>query len=73
MHLDEYVARKGRGALERLRKKTELSYGTVFNASKRKPVKYETARRISLATGGEVSIAELCEPAPLSTAEAVAP
>jgi hypothetical protein len=65
MHLDEYVAREGRGTLEKLRRETGLAYTTVFKASRRVPIKtYDAARRISLATGGEVSIAELCAPMP---------
>ena len=40
-----------------------ISYQTVHAASKGEAIKlYETARRISEATGGEVSIEELCDP-----------
>lgn len=75
MHLDEYLARGGRGTLERLREKTNLAYTTLYRAKRREPIKtWETAKTISVATGGVVTVQELCEPAPLSTAEqAVAP
>ena len=65
MHLDEYIARQGHGAKARLSRDTGLDYTTIFKAAQRKPIgRYATARRISLATGGEVSIDELCDPKP---------
>jgi hypothetical protein len=71
MHLDEYVAREGRGTLERLRDQTKLAYTTLYRAKRREPIKtWEAAKAISIATGGVVSIPELCEPAPLTFASA---
>ena len=61
MQLAEYVAREGRGTLAKLQRATGLAYTTVFRALKRPPT-YETAQKLSLATGGSVSIDELCTP-----------
>jgi hypothetical protein len=68
MHLDDYIARHGHGTKARLSRQTGLDYTTIFKAAQRRPVRrYDTARRISEATDGEVSIAELCEPSPRQT------
>ncbi len=62
MTLVEWVARQGRGAIAKLSKDTGLSYPTVLELSKgRGRAKYETAKKISEATAGEVSIESLCE------------
>lgn len=75
MQLSEWCAIKGRGEMSRLARETRLAYSTVFEAAKNgKPiVEYATAKKISDATGGEVSIAELCEPTPANGAPAPAP
>jgi hypothetical protein len=63
MTLAEYVEREGRGALSRLVERSGLSYPTVMKAAHGEPVGlYATAKAISEATGGEVSIESLCEP-----------
>lgn len=63
MRLDEWVAQSAAGELSRLARKTKLAYTTVFAiAHGQQTPRYNTAKRLSDATGGEVSIAELCEP-----------
>lgn len=63
MYLSEYVTREGRGALSRIQRETGLAYTTVFRAARGRAIKkYEVARRISAATGGAVSVEELCAP-----------
>ena len=64
MMLSEYVRSKGSGEISRIVRVAEVANTTVHRALKGQPVsRYETAKRISDATGGVVSIAELCEPA----------
>lgn len=63
MLLAEYVAREGRGTLARLQRATGLAYTTVFRALKRPPT-YETALKLSAATGGAVTVDELCNQSP---------
>ncbi len=73
MRLDAYVEREGKGSLSRLARDSGLAYSTVFNAARGTLLKeYATAKKLSDATadaGGvpQVSIAELCEPAPASS------
>ena len=55
-------ANRTRGALKQLEHQTRLSYTTLMAAKNGAAVSYETARRISEATGGEVTIEELCDP-----------
>jgi len=63
MRLHDWIEREGPGALSRLMRATGLAYSTVtYIARGRKCPRYETAKRISEATGGEVSIPELCDP-----------
>lgn len=63
MRLDQWVAAADPGELSRLARETQLAYTTVFAiAHGQQTPKYATAKRISEATGGEVTIAELCEP-----------
>lgn len=62
--MSEWVAREGSGAISRLSRETGLAYTTVFEAAHgRRAVRYETAKRISEATDGVVTIEEICEPA----------
>jgi DNA-binding transcriptional regulator YdaS (Cro superfamily) len=64
MRLATWVAQQGRGELTRLRRVTGLSYPTVHAVySGTQTPTYETAVKISRATGGVVTVAELCEPA----------
>ena len=64
MHLRDWVRQQvpSRGALTRLQEVTGLAYSTIHAAFRGEPVRlYETARKISEATHGQVSVAELCE------------
>lgn len=45
-----------------LQRSTGLAYSTVLYAKQGRPVSWPTAKRISSATGGEVSVVVLCEP-----------
>ncbi len=63
MRLREWLATQPKGTQARLVRETGLGETTVHLAScGRRVGRYETARKISEATGGAVSIAELCEP-----------
>jgi len=69
MRLKQWVELKGRGELTRLHMVTGIAYTTICKlAADANPARYESAKLISAATGGYVSIAELCElpPAPPS-------
>jgi hypothetical protein len=63
MRLDEWVFRAGEGAISRLQSQTGLSYTAVHKAvrGKSKPT-YETALRLSAATGGMVTADAICDP-----------
>lgn len=64
MLLKDWIIREGRGAASRLVRETGLAASTIDYAVRGEPIsKYDTAKRISVATGGDVSIEELCEPA----------
>lgn len=65
MRLPDWIEQQGRGALSRLSEESGVCYPTVHSifSGKQTPT-YATAKRISDATFGEVSIAELCEPPP---------
>lgn len=67
MTLQEWVAKKGRGEISRLMRVTGLAYTTVLNIAHGARCKYETGKSISDATGGAVSIAELCDRPAAST------
>ena len=64
MRLKEYLDSKPRGELARLQERSGVTYGTIWNLAN-KPGEvlktYDTAKRLSDATGGAVTIAELCE------------
>ena len=63
MRLREYVDAKGRGEITRIVRVAEVANTTVHDALKGHAIaRYDTAKRISEATGGLVSIEELCEP-----------
>ena len=63
MRLPEYVQKADRGVISRLSRESGLAYATVHACSKGRLLKrYETASRLSAATGGVVSVAELCDP-----------
>lgn len=63
MRLREYVDTRGRGEISRIVRVAEVAGTTVHDALNGHPIaRYDTAKRISEATGGAVSIPELCEP-----------
>jgi hypothetical protein len=65
MTLSEWCAEYGKGAISRLARKTGLDYKTVHPFAHGAAVKtWRTAKLISEATSGAVSIEELCEPSP---------
>ena len=62
MTLHDWVENQGRGELSRLARETGLAYTTVFGAAQGRRLKsYARAKLLSDATGGAVTIAELCE------------
>lgn len=62
MTLDEYVRMRGRGTLTDLCKAADVSYTTLHKIKGGMRLKrWDIAKRISEATLGEVSVAELCE------------
>jgi len=64
MRLDEYVEGKPRGEIARLARDSGLAYATVWNLCHGDRLKtYDAAKRLSDATEGAVSVADLCEPA----------
>lgn len=65
MRLREYLDAAGHGEISRLVRAAGVAGSTIHDVLNGKPIKrYETAKRISEATGGKVSVAELCEPEP---------
>lgn len=59
MRLTDYARAQGRGVATRLMRRTGLAYSTVVLALNGTAVRYDTARKLSLATNGEVSIEEI--------------
>lgn len=64
MTLAEWCEQQGRGAKARLQRDAGIkSFNTIlYLVAGTRRASYETAKRVSDATGGAVSIAELCEP-----------
>lgn len=64
MRFSEWLAAQPHGTTMRLCRETGLALRTLYNVRDGVNVPtYATAKRISDATNGAVSIAELCEPA----------
>lgn len=62
MRLAAWVKRKGKGAISQLAAASGVTYPTVHAlAHDKQAAEYETAKKISAATDGAVSIPELCE------------
>lgn len=59
MTLQQWLQDKPRGTITRLMRDSGVSTNTVSKAARGLPVTYETAERLSEATGGEVSIESL--------------
>jgi len=66
MRLVEWVKSQPRGEISRIMRRAEVGSSTIVRHLRtgRPIVHYDTAQKISEATGGAVSIAELCEPQP---------
>jgi len=63
MDLDTYIRRQGYGEHARIAKEAGVFYTTIAAIRQRRSVpKYATAAKISAATNGAVTIADLCEP-----------
>lgn len=63
MRMPEYIKDKPRGEKARLARVSGLAYGTVHNVCNGELLKtYDAAEKLSAATGGVVSIDELCKP-----------
>ncbi len=73
MTLADWVKDAGRGAMSRLSQSTGVAYSTVHNAVKGQLIKqYDVAKKLSDATGGLVTVADLCEAQPDAPADAAA-
>jgi hypothetical protein len=69
MRFREWVDTQPKGTMTRIQRETGLGYTTIMRARRGEPIAhYETAKRISDATGGEVTVEELCEPEVLQAA-----
>lgn len=63
MKFSAYIEREGRGSIQRVARDSGVSYQAVWYAKNGQPIsRYVIAKKISLATGGEVTIKNLCEP-----------
>ena len=62
MLLGDYIKKHGYGTMRLLANDSGVSYVTVRNATRGMLIKhYDVAKALSKATGGVVSIPELCE------------
>ena len=74
-YVKQQIKAGDKGPKTRLMRETGLAWSTIMRAHSRLPLSYPSARKLSEATGGLVSVAELCEPtktppeAPESSAE----
>lgn len=64
MRLRDWLDADANRTIQQLARDADIAYPTAWKASQGKPVTYGVAKRLSAATGGEVSIDELCEPPP---------
>lgn len=62
MTFDDWIKTQRRGTLARIREETGLGWTTLWRAQRGQPVSYRTARTLSIATGGAVPVALLCDP-----------
>jgi hypothetical protein len=62
MTLKEWMESYGKGALTELHFQTRLAYNTIKAAEQGTPVSYKSAKLISKATSGRVSIISLLDP-----------
>lgn len=63
MKLSKWLEARGRGAAAQLARDAEVDYSTIHRVKGGEILKdYMTAKRIADATGGEVTVKDLCEP-----------
>ncbi|MBN4049550.1 hypothetical protein JYT86_00670 [bacterium AH-315-N03] len=62
MTLDDWLTLRGHGSLSALYRTTGLGWVTLWRARRGRAVSYRTAVKISVATGGAVPVAHLCDP-----------
>lgn len=64
MRFSEWAKRQPRGVLKRIEREQGVGYNTLSRLMRGETLaNYVVAKKISDATDGEVSVAELCEPA----------
>jgi len=69
MRFTEYVAQSPHGEMKRIEREARVGYQTLIRAKNGIRLnEYDVAKRISDATGGKVSVAELCEAPPVVAA-----
>lgn len=62
MRLQQWLEQEGRGEVSRLVRVANVAASTIYDHLGGKPIRlYDVAKRISDATGGTVSIPDLCE------------
>ena len=59
MTLNEWIEQYGRGGIFEIARRAEIAINTVYNALHHKRITLDTAAKISAATGGEVTVADL--------------
>lgn len=65
MRFPEWVKQQPRGVLKRIEREHDVGYNTLARLVRGETLSnYTVAKKISDATGGAVSIAEICEAAP---------
>jgi hypothetical protein len=63
MRFSEWVEGQPRGAMKRLERETGVGYNTLARLRRGETLRrYDVAKTLSDATGGAVSVADLCEP-----------
>lgn len=67
MRLREWLDADPARTIDKLKMRAGIAYPTAWKAASGRPVSYAVAKKISEATGGAVSIDELCEPVPRAT------
>lgn len=72
MRFDEWVRTQPRGTLERVKREARCSGMTIWRLKQRQTINdYAMAKRISAATSGAVSVAELCDSDAIAEAESM--
>lgn len=64
MRLADWLAADPARTIQKLSRDAVVAYPTAHKAAHGEPVQYATAKKLSAATAGAVSIDELCEPSP---------